>query len=442
MARVTLSLVIFASRAFSSESRRRGLPSGSPPPAFAATVISLIRRVKTLPFLESAAALRCLIFAHLLWPDMEQFYASGQRVMSNSGATGMWAKPRVPSSVRVMWPSPVVSSTKSSAPGAKRWRLPSSSSISPTPETTTMNWRCGARCLSCTCEGGLSRKNRRSAGKSAEVARPLRSGCIGTSRRSMRALPSLSAKIRVTIMIAAVGILRAEFYLSAASYHRWGIAFGLFGVLAFSLRPILIKLSYAAYPVSPTTLLFLRMLLSLPFFAAAAFFLRRKEPRLTLRDWLAIVGLRLVGYYAASFLDFLGLQYIGAGVGRLILFLYPTLVLLLSFLFLHKRPGGRELAALLLSYAGIALVVSNQVGAGREGRLFLLGVLLVFASALCYAVYLVAGSQMVRRVGSMRFTAYTMVVATVPAVLQFFLFEPVTGLRLPPPVWSYSILLV
>jgi drug/metabolite transporter (DMT)-like permease len=226
-----------------------------------------------------------------------------------------------------------------------------------------------------------------------------------------------------------------------ASYRRWGIAFGLFGVLAFSLRPILIKLSYAAYPVSPTTLLFLRMTLSLPFFAAVAFSLRGRGPRLTQRDWMAIVGLGLVGYYAASFLDFLGLQYIGAGVGRLILFLYPTLVLLLSFLFLHKRPGGRELAALVLSYAGIALVVSNQVGAGREGNLFLLGVLLVFASALCYAVYLVAGSQMVKRVGSMRFTAYTMVVATMPAVLQFFLFEPVSALRLPAPVWGYAIVL-
>jgi drug/metabolite transporter (DMT)-like permease len=212
-------------------------------------------------------------------------------------------------------------------------------------------------------------------------------------------------------------------------------------VLAFSLRPILIKLSYAAYPVSPTTLLFLRMSLSLPFFAAVAFFLRGKGPRLTVRDWAAITALGLVGYYAASFLDFLGLQYIGAGVGRLILFLYPTLVLLLSFLFLHKRPGGRELAALVLSYAGIALVVSNQVGAGREGKLFLLGVLFVFASALCYAVYLVAGSQMVKRVGSMRFTAYTMVVATVPAVLQFFLLQPVSALQLPPAVWGYAIVL-
>ena len=229
--------------------------------------------------------------------------------------------------------------------------------------------------------------------------------------------------------------------MNAASYRSWGIAFGVIGVLAFSLRPILIKLSYAAYPVSPTTLLFLRMTLSLPFFAAVGFFLKGKEPRLTMRDWGGIAGLGLIGYYAASFLDFIGLQYVGAGVGRLILFLYPTLVLLLSFLFLRKRPGARELAALVMSYAGIALVVSNQIGASEEGRRFVLGVLLVFASALCYAVYLVAGSEMVKRVGSMRFTAYTMVVATVPAVLQFFLLEPVSALDLPAAVWGYAIAL-
>ena len=77
-----------------------------------------------------------------------------------------------------------------------------------------------------------------------------------------------------------------------------------------------------------------------------------------------------------------------------------------------------------MTYAGIALVVSDQIGTSGEGKLFLLGVLLVFASALCYAVYLVAGSQVVKRVGSMRFTAYSMVVATAPALLQFFALEP------------------
>jgi drug/metabolite transporter (DMT)-like permease len=229
--------------------------------------------------------------------------------------------------------------------------------------------------------------------------------------------------------------------LSAASYRSWGVAFAVIGVLAFSLRPILIKLSYAAHPVSPNTLLFLRMALSLPFFLAVGWWLRRDEPRLTGRDWAAVAGLGFLGYYGASFLDFLGLQWVGAGVGRLILFLFPTMVLILSFLFLAKKPTRRELVAVAASYAGIALVVSNQIGISHEGRLFLFGVLLVFASALLYAVYLVAGSQVVKRVGSMRFTAYSMAVATVPAVAQFLLLEPASALELPARVWTYAIIL-
>jgi drug/metabolite transporter (DMT)-like permease len=215
--------------------------------------------------------------------------------------------------------------------------------------------------------------------------------------------------------------------------------FAVVGVFAFSVRPILIKLSYAAHPVSPSTLLFLRMTLSLPFFLAIAWWLRGQEPRLTRRDWAALGGLGFLGYYGASFLDFLGLQWVGAGVGRLILYLFPTLVVLLSFLFLKKPPTIREVVALLVSYAGIALVVSSQVSV--ENRLFVLGAAFVFASALCYAIYLVAGSQVVKRVGSMRFTAYSTVVATVPAVIQFLLTESTQSLQLPGAVWGYAIVL-
>src|SRR5216684_3794997 len=215
----------------------------------------------------------------------------------------------------------------------------------------------------------------------------------------------------------------------------------LIGVLAFSFRPILIKLSYAAHPVTPTTLLFLRMMLALPFFTAIAWWLRGQQPRLGARDWAGVVALGFIGYYLASFLDFIGLQYVGVGVGRLILFLYPTLVLLLSFLFLRKPPQRREVTALVVSYSGVALVLSNQFGSGTAGKLFLLGVLLIFASALCYAVYLVAGSQMVKRIGSMRFTAFTMVVATVPAAVQFLVFEPVFALELPAAVWWYAAIM-
>ena len=227
--------------------------------------------------------------------------------------------------------------------------------------------------------------------------------------------------------------------MSPAAYRGWGIAFAVVGILAFSFRPILIKLSYAAHPVSPVTLLFLRMTLSLPFFLAIGWWLRHQEPRLAPRDWWAVIGLGFLGYYAASFLDFVGLQWVGAGVGRLILFLFPTLVVLMSFLFLKAVPTRRELIALAVSYAGIALVLSNQLHA--ENRLFALGAALVFASALCYAGYLVAGSQVVKRVGSMRFTAYSTVVATVPAVIQFFVMESAQSLELPGAVWGYAIVL-
>jgi len=229
--------------------------------------------------------------------------------------------------------------------------------------------------------------------------------------------------------------------LTPATYRAWGIAFAVAGTLAFSLRPILIKLSYAAAPVSPVTLLFLRMVLSLPFFVVVGWWLRNAEPRLTPRDWAAVAGLGLIGYYGASFLDFIGLQYVGAGVGRLILFLYPTLVLLISFFFLHKRPTRRQLGALFLTYVGMALVVSTQVHGGAEGRLFAFGAALVFASALLYAVYLVAGGELIKRVGSMRFTAYSMMVSTVPALVQFFILEPASSLQLPAAVWIYSIIL-
>ena len=238
--------------------------------------------------------------------------------------------------------------------------------------------------------------------------------------------------------------------MSPASYRSWGLALAFGGVVAFAFRPILVKLCYEAYPVSPVTLLFLRMTLALPFFLAVAWWLVRRPvpagspPRLPLRprDWAAVAGLGFVGYYLASFLDMVGLQYVDAGTARLIGFLYPTMVVALSLLFLKKSPSLRELAALGISYAGIALVVSHQIGGTAADRLFLFGVLLCMANALSYAVYLVAGSQLTQRIGSMRFTAYTMIAATLPAILQFFALEPLSALELPAQVWWYMLILV
>lgn len=238
--------------------------------------------------------------------------------------------------------------------------------------------------------------------------------------------------------------------MAGVSYRAWGLMLALGGVIGFAFRPLLVKLSYAAAPVSPVTLLFLRMALTLPFFVAVAWLLARSNARtragkracLTGRDWATVAGLGFVGYYLASFLDMLGLQYVGAGIGRLIGFLYPTIVVALSFLFLSKRPTRRELAALVICYAGITLVVSDQIGSHPQDRLFLFGVVLCLLNSICYAVYLVAGSQLTQRIGSLRFTAYTMIAATVPAVVQFLAIEPFGVLDLPARIWWYVLLLV
>jgi drug/metabolite transporter (DMT)-like permease len=221
------------------------------------------------------------------------------------------------------------------------------------------------------------------------------------------------------------------------SYGAVGLTMAITGVVCFSLRPILIKLAYA-YVVDPVTLLALRMVFSLPFFLAAAAWTGRDRNRapISRRDAGAIAFLGFLGYYFASFMDFLGLQYISAGLGRLILFLYPTLVVAFSFVFLRKRPAGREVLALLVSYVGITLVMWSALGKSVD---LALGVTLVFASATAYAVYLVAGSAVVQRVGSIRFTAYAMTVASTLCIAQFFLLRPLSALRMPSQVYGLSI---
>lgn len=214
--------------------------------------------------------------------------------------------------------------------------------------------------------------------------------------------------------------------------------------MTFAFRPVLVKLGYEASaptnPASATTLLFLRMILSVPFFIALAWWFR-KAPPLAPRDWLGIVGLGLMGYYLSSLLDFLGLQFVSAGTGRLIMFLYPTLVIILSALLLAKKPTARELVALPLTYAGIALVLSQSLGAEGTHERFAFGAALIFASAMCYAIYLVTGSALVHRVGAARFTAYTMIVSTIPAVIQFAALESAASLALPALAWGYVVLL-
>jgi drug/metabolite transporter (DMT)-like permease len=215
-----------------------------------------------------------------------------------------------------------------------------------------------------------------------------------------------------------------------------GLALAVAGSVMFSAKAIVVKLAYR-HGVDAETLLALRMLMSVPFFAFALWWTSRGEAQLSRREHLLLVAVGVLGYYLASYFDFLGLQYISAALERLILYLNPTLVLLLSVLVLRRPVTRFDVVALLLSYGGILLVFWHDVRLDAEG--VAAGAALVFASAACYAVYLVVSGELVRKVGAIRLTAYAMCVATVGVLAQFALLRPLASLAQPAPVLWLSV---
>ncbi|WP_296947230.1 DMT family transporter [uncultured Massilia sp.] len=214
-----------------------------------------------------------------------------------------------------------------------------------------------------------------------------------------------------------------------------GLAIAIGGAILFSTKAVVAKLLYR-YHIDAVTLIAFRMLFSLPVFAGVALWKMRSEPPLSGADRWRLLGLGLVGYYLSSYLDFLGLQYISVGLERLILFLTPTFVLLVSALFLKHRIGRTQWAALALSYCGIVLVFVHDL---RGGGNIALGSLLVLGSAAAYAVYLLGTGGMVRRIGSLRLVAYAMCVSSAACILQFFLLRPPGLLLQPLPVYGLSL---
>ena len=210
------------------------------------------------------------------------------------------------------------------------------------------------------------------------------------------------------------------------------------GSIAFSGKAIIVKLAYR-YGVDAVTLIMLRMLFALPLFLFLAWWASRGKPPLTRRDWLGILGLGFTGYYLASYLDFWGLQYISASLERLILYLNPTLVLVLGWLIYKRRISRLQALAMARSYAGVLVVFGHE--AGQQGPDAAKGTLLVFLSAVSYAVYLVYSGEMVKRLGSLRLVGLATSVACGFVLLQFALMRPLnTAFAVAPEVIQLSML--
>ena len=213
--------------------------------------------------------------------------------------------------------------------------------------------------------------------------------------------------------------------------------------MAFSGKAIIVKLAYR-YGVDAVTLLMYRMLFALPIFAAMAWWASRGQAPLSRRDALGVLGLGVSGYYLASFLDFAGLAYISASLERLILYLNPTIVLLLGWAVYRRAIGWGQALGMLISYCGVVLVFGQELqihsAQGGQGSDAARGALLVFLSALSYAIYLVYSGEMVQRLGALRLVGLATTVACGLCLLQFVLMRPLSAALVAPEVMWLSLL--
>jgi drug/metabolite transporter (DMT)-like permease len=216
-----------------------------------------------------------------------------------------------------------------------------------------------------------------------------------------------------------------------------GITLAAMGAFAFSGKAIIVKLAYR-YGVDPVTLIMLRMLFALPVFALMAWWASRGKPPLSRQDWWGVLGLGVVGYYLSSFLDFAGLQYISASLERLILYLNPTLVLLLGWLLYRRHATRRQVMGMSISYAGVVLVFGHEIT--LQGKDAAWGALLIFLSAATYAMYLVYSGELVKRLGALRLVGLASTVACLCCILQFVLLRPLSLEGIAPQVMWLSLL--
>lgn len=202
-----------------------------------------------------------------------------------------------------------------------------------------------------------------------------------------------------------------------------GFIITFIGAILFSTKAIFVKLAFAHTEVDAVTLLALRMFFSVPFYIGIAVFYSNKKGnvKFTTKQWLTIIFLGFIGYYLSSLFDFIGLQYVSAGLERLILFLYPTFAILLNAAIFKQKINRIQLVALLLTYTGIAIAYIGELTVDAANPHFYLGTFFIFLCAVTFSIYLVGSGRLIPMVGATKFTAYTMTSAAVGVLMHYFI---------------------
>ena len=216
-----------------------------------------------------------------------------------------------------------------------------------------------------------------------------------------------------------------------------GVVLAVLGAVGFSAKAVVVKLAYR-HGVDPTTVVAYRMVFALPCFLVLAWWSSRGASPLRRADWLAILALGFFGGYLTSVLDFTGLQYVSAGLERLIVYLTPTLVLLFEVAFFGKRFRWTQVLAMMVSYGGLLLVLAPE--AKFVGKDVVLGAGLVFGSAVTYAIYLTYSGRVVARVGATRLASLATSVACVLCIVHFLILRPASALAVAPEVLVLSLI--
>ncbi len=222
-----------------------------------------------------------------------------------------------------------------------------------------------------------------------------------------------------------------------------GFLITLAGAILFSTKAIFVKLAFRSTPVDAVTLLALRMLFSLPFYLVAAWMVSKKENKqeLTTSDWLKVISLGILGYYLSSLFDFIGLQYVSAGLERLILFLYPTFAVLINTFFYKTKLNRVQIIALVLTYLGIGIAYYGELKLDTSNPKFFFGSFMIFLCAVTYSFYLVGTGRMVQKVGVTRYTAYAMLASTVGIFINFLVTHQVGTIPFTAELTWYAIAL-
>ncbi|MCE0495562.1 DMT family transporter [Vibrio salinus] len=209
---------------------------------------------------------------------------------------------------------------------------------------------------------------------------------------------------------------------SSSSYRQYqlGILYASVSVGLFSIKPILIKLAYQAGG-DATAIMSLRAASSLPFYLFILVWLcRRRQARIKVRQyaWQAmLVG--ILGYYFASALDIYALDFISAQLERLLIFLYPSFVIIFSWFFFRERPTPRMITSILIGYLGVILIIAHDF---REtGQLVWVGSGLAVSSAVIFSIYLILSKKVITRLGSDLFTSIGMSSAAAAIMFQYSL---------------------